>query len=105
MYKIRGGPEKQGEWLGVIADLEPGAIHAVLLERAKHAALAMAVALLEHEAEALCGQLYERKRAGLAYRGGHEQTSVVVEGARYAIRRPRVRKEHREVELPTLAKL
>jgi putative transposase len=105
MHKTRGGGEKQGELLGVIAGLEPEAIQAVLLERAKQAALTMAVALLEQDAEALCGQRYERKSAELGYRGGHEQTSVVVEGARYAVRRPRVRKNNREVALPTLAKL
>jgi transposase-like protein len=105
MHKTRGGGETQGTLLGVIAGLEPGAIQAVLLERAKQAALTMAVALLEQDAEALCGQRYERKRAGLGYRGGHEQTSVVVEGAKYAVRRPRVRKESREITLPTLAKL
>src|SRR3712207_2331470 len=99
MHKIRGGKEKQGEGLAAIADLEPDAIQAVLLGRAKQAALAMAVALLEQDAETLCGERYERKRAGQGYRGGHEQTSVVVEGARYAVRRPRVRKENREVEL------
>ena len=41
----------------MIAGLEPGAllIQAVLLERAKYAALAMAVALLEQDAETVCG--------------------------------------------------
>jgi transposase-like protein len=105
MHKTRGGGETQGERLGVIAGLEPGAIQAVLLERAKQAALMMAVALLEQDAEALCGQRYERKRVDLGYRGGHEQRSVIVEGARYGVRRPRVRKNNRELELPTLAKL
>lgn len=105
MDKTRGEGEKQGELLSVIAGLEPGTIQAVVMERAKQAALKMAVALLEQDAEALCGQRYERKSADLSYRGGHEQTAVVVEGARYAVRRPRVRKNNREVPLPTLAKL
>lgn len=105
MHKTRSGGETQGELLEVIAGLEPEAIQAILLERAKQAALTMAVALLEQDAEALCGQRYERKSAGLGYRGGHEQTSVVVEGAKYAVRRPRVRKENQELALPTLAKL
>lgn len=104
MHKARGGGETQRELLGMIAGLEPGAIQAVLLERAKQAALTMAVALLEQEAEALCGQRYERKNAGLGYRSGHEQSAVVGEGAKYAVRRPRVRKENREVALPPLAK-
>jgi transposase-like protein len=105
MHETRSGRETQGELLNIIAGLEPGAIQEVLLERAKQAALTMAVALLEQDAETLCGQRYERKSAGLGYRGGHEQTSVIVEGARYAVCRPRVRKNNREVALPTLAKL
>jgi transposase-like protein len=105
MYKTGRKAEKQGEQLAELAALEPSAIQSVLLERAKQAALAMAVALLEQDAEALCGVPYERKRPGQGYRGGHEQTSVVVEGAKYGIRRPRVRKANREEELPTLAKL
>jgi transposase-like protein len=100
MSKTRGGKEKQDELLGVIASLEPGALQAVLLERAKQAALAMAVALLAQDAEARCGERSERKQAGQGYRGGHEQTSVVVEGAKYGIRRPRVRKGNQEVALP-----
>ncbi len=104
-YKTRGGQEKQDELLGVLTSLEPSAIQAVLLERAKHAALAMAVALLEQDVETLGGRRYERKPTGLGYRGGHEQTSVVVDGAKYGIRRPRVWKHDREIELPTLGKL
>jgi putative transposase len=65
----------------------------------------MAVALWEQDAEALCGQRYERKSADQGHRGGHEQTSVVMEGARYAVHRPRVRKNNGEVPLPTLVKL
>lgn len=105
MHKTGGKAEKQDEVLAGIAELEPDTIQTVLLERAKHAALAMAVALLEQDAEALCGERYERKRGGQGYRGGHDQTSVVVAGAKYGIRRPRVRESNREVELPTLAKL
>jgi len=105
MHKTRSGGETQGERLGVSAGLEPEALQAVLLERAKQAALTMAVALLEQDAEALCGQRSERKKAGRGYRGGYEQTAVVGEGAKYTVQRPRVRKNNREVALPTLAKL
>ena len=55
---------KQDEVLAAVASLEPGAIQAVLLERAKRAALAMAVALLEQDAEEVCGRRYERKTTG-----------------------------------------
>lgn len=105
MNKTGRQTEKQEVRWREVGALEPSAIQAALLERAKQAALAMAVTLLEQDAEALCGALYERKRPGHGYRGGHEQTSVVVEGAKYGIQRPRVRKDNREVELPTLTKL
>ena len=53
----------------------------------------------------LCGPRYSRKTAPQCHRGGSERSSVVLEGARDGIRRPRVRTAHREVALPTLAKL
>jgi hypothetical protein len=40
----------------MIAGLEPEVLQAVRLARAKQAAVTMAVALLEQDAEALCGQ-------------------------------------------------
>jgi len=55
VHKTRDGRETQGELLSVIAGLEPQVIQTVLLERAKQAALTRAVALLEQDAEALCG--------------------------------------------------
>jgi len=45
MYKTCGSQEKQDEGLAAITDLELDGIQAALLERAKHAALAMAVVL------------------------------------------------------------
>jgi hypothetical protein len=53
MHKTRGRQEKQDEVLSVITRLEPDAIQAVLLERAKQAARSMAVGLLEQDAETL----------------------------------------------------
>lgn len=105
MYKSGRSTEKQAKRVAELTALEPNAIQAALVERAKQAALAMAVALLEQDAEELCGKPYARKRGDHSYRGGHEQTSVIVEGAKYGIRRPRVRKDDREVALPTLGKL
>ena len=105
MQKTRVEKEKQGKLLSVLAALDAQALQGVLLERAKQAALAMAVALLEQDAEVLCGPRYSRKTAPQCQRGGSERSTVVLEGARYGIRRPRVRQANREVALPTLAKL
>ena len=50
MQKTRVEKEKQGKLLSVLAALDAQALQGVLLERAKQAALAMAVALLEQDA-------------------------------------------------------
>jgi len=97
--------EEKGALLGMLAGLTPGARQVVLLERAQQAARPMAVAVVEQAAEAWSGQRAEGKRAGRGYRGGHEQTAVVLEGAQDGIRRPRVDKDKREREVPTLVKL
>ena len=105
MQKTPGDIEKQGELLSVLAALDATALQGVLLERAKQAALAMAVELLEQDAAALCGPRYSRKTDQHCHRGGSERSAVVLEGARYGVRRPRVRQANREVALPPLAKL
>ena len=76
-----------------------------LLERCKRAALAMGAALLEEEVSALCGSPFSRKGENLCHRGGSDETSIIVSGAKYRMKRPRVRNENGEVELKTLSKL
>jgi putative transposase len=80
-------------------------VQEMLLERTKTAALAFGVELLEQDVQALCGSPFSRKSDELCYRGGSEKSSLIVDGARYAIRRPRVKDENGEVELPMLTKL
>lgn len=78
----------------------------MLLERSRNAALALGVELLEQDVSALCGSRYVRKQPEqLCHRGGSEETSIILDGARYAIRRPRVRGTLGEVRLPSLDKL
>ena len=97
--------KKQGEIVSFFRSLKPESIQQVLLERSKQAALAFGVALLEADAEELCGPRYARKGDELCYRGGSEGTMIVVGGAQQRVRRPRVHNEDGEVTLPTLAKL
>jgi len=54
--------------------------------------MSQAVALLEQDAKALRGVRYARKSDDLCHRGDGDQASVVLEGARYAVRGPRVRR-------------
>jgi putative transposase len=81
------------------------AIQEVLLERSKQAAFAFGVELLEQEVEALCGAPFVRKGDDLCHRGGSEKTSLLLDGAKYGFRRPRVRNEDGEVDLEILEKL
>ena len=81
-------------------------VQELLLSKAKHAVLEAAVTLINEDMERLCGNAFARKgAAGLCHRGGSEQTSLMLAGAKYPMRRPRARKDGEEVELPSLAKL
>lgn len=81
------------------------AIEELLVERSKTAALALGVELLEQEVQSLCGDAFERKRGTYLHRGGSEESSVAIDGAKYGIRRPRVRSEDGEYPLETFGKL
>ncbi len=78
-------------------------IHAMLMEKAKTAVLATAVELMAQDIDRLCGDAFARKSEGLCHRGGSELTSVVIDGARHSIRKPRARKDGKEVDLPSVA--
>src|SRR4051812_48320774 len=80
-------------------------IEGVLMERGRLAALSLGMELLEQEVGLRCGRPFERKSGELLYRGGSEKSSVLVDGAKYSIRRPRVRNAEGEQELETLSKL
>ncbi len=104
--EARAGQQAAAAIVNMSSVLTAKNLQEMLLERARSAALAFGVALLEQEVEALCGARYERKaETGLCHRGGSEQTSLVIDGARHSIRRPRVRDADGEVNLPSLAKL
>lgn len=90
-----------------VADsLTPESLQHLLAEQARTAALAFGVALVQQDVERLCGPLFARKATqGWAWRGGSEESNIVVDGGRVTFRRPRVRDRDGEVGLPVLAKL
>ncbi|MCB0328914.1 MAG: transposase [Bdellovibrionales bacterium] len=94
----------QGKIVSVFKSLDSKGIQGVMEEQAKRAALAFGLELLELDTLELCGERY--KHGGRTYwRYGSEETSVMVGGARHRVRRPRVRGEDGEAELPSLSKL
>jgi putative transposase len=81
-------------------------VQKMLLDRAKNSVLAAAIDLMEQDMEILCGSRFRRKADdGLCHRGGSEWTSLMLDGAKYPLRRPRARKDGEEVELPSLKKM
>lgn len=75
----------------------------MLLAKAKEAVLSTAVELLEQDMKRLCGEVFARKSAGdFCHRGGSEMTSLMIDGSKLPLRRPRARKNGKEVELPSL---
>ena len=65
----------------------------------RSAALSMVHSLFQQEIQALCGALFQHKKGQLCHRGGSEQGSVIVQGQRVSVRRPRVRNSSGEVPL------
>jgi len=86
-------------------DLSSIDVQEMLLGRAKTAVLSTAVELLEQDMLALCGERFARKGEHLCHRGGSEKTSLMLDGAKYALQKPRARRGDEEVELPTLSRL
>lgn len=80
-------------------------VQALLMERAKNAVLSTAVELMAQDMERLCGAAFARKSGDLCHRGGSDFTSLMVDGAKLPVSRPRARKNGSEVELPSLAKM
>lgn len=81
-------------------------VQRLLLERAKNAVLATAVELMEQDMQQLCGVPFARKSSdGLCHRGGSDMTSLMVDGAKVPVGRPRARRNGKEVELPSLEKM
>jgi len=80
-------------------------VQALLMERAKNAVLSTAVELMEQDMQRLCGAPFARKSENLCHRGGSDWTSLMVDGAKLPVPRPRARKDGQEVDLPSLAKM
>ena len=81
--------EKQEQILGVMSSYDAKELQAIIVEQMRTAALRMALNLLEEEASNFCGEPYSH--GGQYLRGGSENGSVVINGAKYKIKRPRVR--------------
>ena len=66
-------------------------VQKLMASRAKDAMATLGVELLEQEVERLTGKPFCRKGEELLYRGGSAQSSLLVDGAKIVVERPRVR--------------
>ena len=80
-------------------------IREMIHQQVRGAALSMIQGLLLEEVETLCGKVFSRKGAKGVRRGGSDPGSVVLQGQRVAVKKPRVKKAGKEVELETYAAL
>jgi hypothetical protein len=103
--KAENQSRDQGQIVNVFKSLDSEGIQVVMEERARHAALAFGLELLELDTLELCGERYRHSEGRENWCYGTEETSILVGGARHRVRRPRVRSEKGEVKLPSLKKL
>jgi putative transposase len=80
-------------------------IREMIHEQVRGAALALIQDLLLDEVAQLCGPAFSRKGIEGFHRGGSDPVSVIFDGKRIAVKKPRVRKAGQEVELERYAAL
>lgn len=74
-------------------------IRELVVHQLRAAALNFMVTLFRDEVDQLCGPAFKHKKGHYALRGGSEKGSVIIQGQRMAVTRPRVRRGKDEVPL------
>ena len=69
------------------------------------ATLAMVYELFSQEVDRLCGPRFSRKGEGLSHRAGSDPGSIVAQGQRVSVKKPRVKRSGEEVALDTYSAL
>lgn len=80
-------------------------IRALVESEMRGAMLKMVYALFTQEVDRLCGERFSRKGEELCHRAGSDPGSVLVNGQRVAVKKPRVKKNGAELELETYGAL
>jgi putative transposase len=76
-------------------------IRDMLREQMRNSVLEMIQGLFSEEVEELCGKPFSRKLESKNHRGGWDKSSVVLDGERVQVKKPRVRDGEEEVVLET----
>ena len=67
--------------------------------------LDMVQQLFEEELSGLCGPRHARERGKVHYRAGSDRGSILAHGQRVCVRKPRVKRDEKDVELGTYSAL
>jgi transposase-like protein len=78
-------------------------IRALVEQQMREAALALMHGLFLEEVEQLCGAPFSRKADGGHYRGGSDPGSVILAGQRIGVKKARVKRVGKDVELKSYA--
>jgi putative transposase len=103
MRKQENQPNRQPQILQNL--LSSRDIQEMLMQDCRNAALSFARALMEQEVENLSGAKFSHKAQGQVWRGGTDQTRIVVGGEKLQVTRPRARNRDGEIQLASLAQL
>jgi len=88
----------------IVKDVQ-GQIREIVAGRMRNAVTDMIQDLFEEELLELCGQRYGRDRDKTHYRAGSDKGSILAHGQRVSIRKPRVKKAGKDVELQVYSAL
>ena len=79
-------------------------IREMVHQQVRGAALSLIQGLLMEEVEVLCGKVFSRKGLEGYRRGGSDPGSVILQGQRIAVKKPRVKRAGKEAELQTYSR-
>jgi len=80
-------------------------VREIVESKLRGAALAMVEGLFLEEIEKLCGPKFSRKKEELCHRGGSDPGSVILQGQRVQVSKPRLKREGEEIGLQTYSAL
>ena len=96
---------KKGQEVNLSLEEIREAVRRAVEKRARLGALAFFYEVVNEEVNLLCGKEFSHKSGEQCHRGGSEKGSIYVDGQRVSVRRPRVRKDAKEVHLNSYDKL
>ncbi|MBE7411798.1 MAG: transposase [Leptospiraceae bacterium] len=71
----------------------------------RKSAVKMITGIIEEEVTLLCGSSFQHKKGGLAHRAGSDKGSIILNGKKVPIGKPRVRQHNKEIQSESYQKM